>query len=313
MSTIETKEITTFYSSAPLDYLSRTPLTASIRMKGISDLLENHTTNNIKIPYLTFNGLQDYNRKTGADFSTMELVWDNVTLKQDRSARIFLDQVDAMEQAGFEVMRNAIMRIMLEVSKELDAYRISKWSAGYGDEVAINKDNILDELSKAMVSINDRSMMQGNRYLIVTPFVYSLMQNHLGIVWNESPAANNLAVTQKIATYNGFTVVQAQTNLMYSKIDLLPGGGFAPGANAKPINFIALDENSVWHATALNDTAIGDKNANSALNGKNGASYFMRIFHDAGVVQHLEGGVYTCMAPAATAETASAKKADKAV
>lgn len=214
-----------------------------------SRLVRYNGGNEVKLPNIVMDGLGDYDRANGFVDGDVTLEWQTHTLTQDRGRSFSIDAMD-VDETNFVVTAGTVMgefqRVM--VAPEIDAYRYSKLAtlainAGRNKEIAITKDNIVDEL---LADLNAMEDAIGAKDLVIT--MNPIMSGMLGKAGKDYIGKATLAkgaLSIEVQSFNENAIVKAPSKLLKTEIDIKDGttggqegGGFETSVGAKDINWL---------------------------------------------------------------------------
>lgn len=143
----------------------------------------------VKVYKVSTGTMNDYDRAgtgSGVEGSrygkveSLDATTEEFTLKKDRSFTFAIDKLDEDETAQQLQAGTALARQQrLVVIPEIDSYVYGVMAAGAGhkpDAIALSKDNIYDEITKATKALDDEEIPEEGRCIIVSPEVYRLMK-----------------------------------------------------------------------------------------------------------------------------------------
>lgn len=197
----------------------------------------------VKVYKISTGTMNDYDRAgtgTGVDGSrygkveSLDATTEEFTLKKDRSFTFAIDKLDEDEtgqqlQAGTALARQQ----RLVVIPEVDAYVYGVMAVGAGhkpDAIALSKDNIYDEITKATKALDDDEVPEEGRFIIVNPDVYRLMKKSPDITM-ETDIDTQLRKQGVVSNLDGANVIKVPS------VRLPKGCGFImahPSATVAP-------------------------------------------------------------------------------
>lgn len=135
------------------------------------------------VPSVDVVAMNDYKRTGANRYGEPEDLQDTkqeFTMTKDRSFAFVIDKGDNMEQNMIKNAGKAIARQLREVvTPEIDTYRFAQWAANAGQEVtvsaALDKTNILSELIKAKIALDNKLVPAKGRTLYVGSVAYTAL------------------------------------------------------------------------------------------------------------------------------------------
>ena len=186
----------------------------------------------VKIPSITMDGLADYDRQEGYTDGAVNLKYETKTMTQDRGRRFTLDAMDVNE-SNFVATASSVMGEFqrTHVVPEIDAYRYSSIAAqaikanqaiyGYTPEEATILAALLDDIAAIQDVVGDG-----------TPLMISMAVKVAAIFDRSEKLSKSLSVVD---------FKQGDVTMKVKSIDgqhPIIRVGFAPGVDAKDINWI---------------------------------------------------------------------------
>ena len=239
--------------------------------------------NSVKVMKVSATGLGDYSREEGYAKGNASLVWETLTLGEDRSAEINVDRMDNEETlgVGFGAVMGEFSRV--NVLPEVDAFRFAKYAqtAGIGSASGVLADGeaVVKALRANATYMDENEVPESERILYITPTLYGLVED--------------LDTTKSRAVLNRFsTIIKVPQSRFYSKITMNDGTsnwGFAKAADGKNLNFLTVAKSAVLQATKHALPKVFDPDTNQK---KDAWLFQYRLYHDAFVYENKEKGVY---------------------
>lgn len=202
------------------------------------------------------------------DATTQEL-----TLTRDRSFTFAIDKLDQDETGNVLEAASALARQLREVVvPEVDSYVYGKIVAGAGTSasaVAITVENIFSLINEANETLDDAMVPETERYLVVSPAVYTAMKQSKDINL-DSDVAENMRLNGVIARIDGANIIRVPS------VRLPENFGFAlvhPSATVAPVK-------------------LEDYTAHENPPFINGSLVEGRIAYDAFVLNNKKKGIY---------------------
>lgn len=208
----------------------------------------------IKIPYMKFNGLGDYDRKNGFAQGNIEFKYQTMQMTQDRGSAFSFDE-HAVDETNFVLTAATVMGEYqrTEVIPEVDAYRYSKIaslciaknraSGGYVPEEATILQKLLYDIAGVKEVVGEN-----------TPLVITMSGMAAAMLVMSEKLLKRIDVTEfkqgdlnlKVKSLDGIhPIIPVGADRMKTAYRFLDGksvgqeaGGFEPASNAKNINWI---------------------------------------------------------------------------
>lgn len=239
--------------------------------------------NTVKVMKVTTTGLGDYSKENGYAQGNATLEWESLQLEEDRSAELSVDRMDNEETLGqaFGMIMNEFIRV--NVAPEVDAYRLAKYASASGIGKAsgalADGEAVVKALRTASTTMDEAEVPAEDRYLFITPTLYGLVQD--------------LDTTKSKEVLKRFAgIVEVPQSRFYTGITLNSGAsswGFAKGADAKNINFLAIAKSAVTQATKMALPKVFDPDTNQK---KDAWLFQYRLYHDAFTYENKGNGIY---------------------
>ncbi len=239
--------------------------------------------NTVKVMKVTTTGLGDYSKENGYAQGNATLEWESLQLEEDRSAELSVDRMDNEETLGqaFGMIMNEFIRV--NVAPEVDAYRLAKYASASGIGKAsgalADGDAVVKALRTASTTMDEAEVPAEDRYLFITPTLYGLVQD--------------LDTTKSKEVLKRFAgIVEVPQSRFYTGITLNSGAdswGFAKGADAKNINFLAIAKSAVTQATKMALPKVFDPDTNQK---KDAWLFQYRLYHGAFTYEQKGNGIY---------------------
>lgn len=257
----------------------------------------------VKIPYMNFDGLGDYDRKNGFVQGDVEFKYQTMQLTQDRGRGFSFDE-NAVDESNFAL--TAAMAIgefqRTEVIPEIDAYRYSKIaslcmtknkaSGGYVPEEATILQKLLYDIAKVQEIVGEK-----------TPLVITMSTMVAAILSMSEKLSKRLDVTEfkqgdlnlKVKSLDGMhPIISVGSDRMKTAYQFLDGktvgqeaGGFKPASNAKNINWIITPRNAPIAVSKTDKMRIFDPETNQKARAW---ALDYRRFHDLWITERkIEG------------------------
>ena len=242
----------------------------------------------VKVYKISTGSMNDYGRTgpSGTNWSrygkveNLDATTEEFTLTKDRSFTFAIDALDRDETQMQLDAASALARQQREVViPEVDTYTYDVMCKGAGTTpaaVALTEDNIYDEITRGSQALDDASVPETGRQLVVTPGVYRLMKKCKEITM-ETDIGNDLRLKGVISNLDGMNVIKV------------------PAARL-PENFGFM----IAHPSAtVAPTKLADYNTHVDPPGINGQLIEGRIVYDAFVLENKQKAIYYQAQPAA--------------
>lgn len=173
----------------------------------------------VKVYKVSTSEMNDYKRNpvegfTGSRYGSikdLDATTEEFTLKKDRSFTFAIDKLDEDETAQQLQGATALERQQRQVIiPEVDSYVYGVMASGAGTKpaaIALTSDNIYTEIIKANAVLDDASVPETGRNIVVTPSVYLLMKQSKDIVM-ETDIGNELRLKGVVAMIDGANVLK---------------------------------------------------------------------------------------------------------
>lgn len=246
----------------------------------------------VKIPTLSVDGLANYDRDNGYNRGAVSLTYEDFKLTQDRGRKFSLDAMEVDESNFLATGTNVMSTFQVEqVIPEVDAYRYSKIAA-YAkngnrktDAFTPSAANIIDQLNKEIVEIEDVVGETGDLVIVMSTRVQSVLNSAAGAKGMLDVADfEHGAYNTRVRTYNGIPIIAVPSARMKSQYTFNDGktagqekGGFKADTAAKAINWIIMSRRAAIAVSKTDTMRIFDPTVNQQANAW-GIDY--RKFHD---------------------------------
>lgn len=204
----------------------------------------------IKIPRLDLAGYKDHSRAGGWNRQAISNDFETKVLQHDRDVEFFVDAMDVDETNQILAAANVTNVFLQEQAiPELDAYRYSKLLSemeNYGgtpDTTAPDIDNVLQLFDEMMEKMDEASVPEGGRLMYATPTVYKLLKQAEDIKRNFAVQSGPGRVARAVHQLDDVNLIKVPSDRMKSVYDF--SDGFAPGVDAKQINFALVHPSAV--------------------------------------------------------------------
>jgi hypothetical protein len=253
--------------------------------------------NEIKLKKIQTTSLGDYVRDSGFKAGSATIGWETVKLEQDRGVEFLLDRVDSMETLNTTIGDLVGDFTRRQMVPEIDAFRLVRYSASAGTKktIGLTSTNILQEIDLASSTMSNAKVPVAGRVLFVNQELQPILDAAIPRQW-----ANEAGLNTSVRIYNGMEIRYVPSDRFYNAITLSGTSGtagFTPGTGALKVNFLMLDPRAAWQAVKVNVPKF--ISADEPTNRIDSHIFNIRIFHDAGVIQVNEKGVYANFGAAA--------------
>lgn len=251
-------------------------------------------TKTVKIMKIETTGLGDYSRVNGYPRGNTKVVWEALTLNEERAAAIGVDRMDDEETLG-KAFGGAIGKFVREhVAPEVDAYRFSKYASADGilSKTATYADGetLLSDIDVATAALDDVEVPEKRILYIASELRPQLMK-----AFNRN-FGNDAAISRGVTSYNDMSIVYVPRKRFYTGITLNDGSenwGFANSGDK--INFMIVCPESVTQATKLALPKVFNPDSNIL---SDEWLFQYRLYHDAFVYENKANGIYLSKAGA---------------
>jgi len=263
-------------------------------LEAPSELVKYSGGKSFEIADMALTGLGDYSRQNGYPEGGVSLEWTTYQFETDRGTRFQVDRMDNEESFGIVASRLNGDFTRDYLVPEVDAYRFAKIASNATVENtktgALTKDNGMDAVDEAFVTLQDSKVPTSRLLLFVTPRVkQSLEKGITRTISNGEGSINNL-----IETYNQVPIIVVPQDRFYSGITLLPGTGesdfgYQKSEGASDINFILMDRAASVNITKLNMLKLFTPDENQK---KDAWQWDYRLYHESFVFNNKKPGIY---------------------
>lgn len=173
----------------------------------------------VKVYKVSTSEMNDYKRNPAEGFTgsrygvikDLDATTEEFTLKKDRSFTFVIDKLDENETKQQLSAASALARQQRQVIiPEVDSYVYRVMVSGAGtkpEAIALTNDNIYTEIIKANAILDNASVPEIGRYIVVTPDVYLMMKQSKDIVM-ETDIGNDLRLKGVVAMIDGANVIK---------------------------------------------------------------------------------------------------------
>lgn len=277
--------------TAIVDEIYRTEAVTNV-LEAPSELVRYAGGKSFQIANMALTGLGDYSRVNGYPEGGVTLEWKTYEFTNDRGTRFSVDRMDNEESFGLVASRLNGDFTRDYLVPEVDAYRFAKIAnkAGKTETGVLTKDNAIDAIDEAMVTLTDNKVPLSRAILFVTPRVGLAINK--GIVRTTINGDGNINTT--VNTYNNVPVIIVPQDRFYTGIDQFAGTGedqfgYAKSADAKDINFILMDRTASVNIGKLNMLKYFSPDVNQK---KDAHQWDYRLYHESFVFDNKKAGIY---------------------
>lgn len=242
---------------------------------------------------ISTGGLHDYKReKHGFQSSSVQNDKEVYTMGQDRGVEFFIDTQD-VDETNQELAVANISKVFIEehVQPELDAYRFSTLGkkaveAGQTVDETLTVDNVYSRLKAAILPL--RKYGAQNLVGFVSSEVMDALERSKE--FTRSITNQNVGLTaleSRVTSIDGVQLIEVWDSSRFQS-DYTFDDGYAPTADAKPINFLFVNKPSV--ISIVKENAIYMFAPGEHTQG-DGYIYQNRLYHDIFVKKQLADGV----------------------
>lgn len=258
----------------------------------------------VKIATWQAGGLSDYSRNndyTGVDEvrgyrdSTMQLVWNEYTIDQDRGARIPIEKFDDEETDGLALGATTTELSRLVIIPEVDAYFFSKVyqeaaKAGTGNIVttAVGTEP-LKALNAGLTYLDNMEVGAENQVIALSPNYLNLLRNSTELTKFMTQGDYDKNVSFKMTEYEGRKLVVVPPARFNTNVELHENGFSLKG---QPIDFMILPKDAVTHIVKYNKVKVLDGDLALAASNQDGFVVYARVYHDTFVTKNKRLAIY---------------------
>lgn len=196
---------------------------------------EGANANEILIPKMDMDGLDDYDKQTGYPAGNITLDYETKKCDYDRGRMFVVDAMDNIETAGIAFGQLSGEFLRTKVVPELDAWRLAKYAGLAGGSatgaLADGKAGIA-ALRVAKTAIKNAEARPETCYLYISTALKGLIED--------------LDTTASKKVMEGWAgIIEVPSGRFNDKVTLTTGGagGFTAAGNA--LNFLIIDKNAV--------------------------------------------------------------------
>lgn len=269
----------------------------------------------VKIPKLDMDGLADYDRQNGFVEGDVTLVYQTMTMTQDRGRGFTVDPMDIDESGVLDLMAQLIAEFQrTKVVPEVDAYRVSKIVKLAGDGrravYAPAAGTILKKLLEDIGAVRDEIGGDEPLVMMVSGTVSTILNTSTEIT--KKLDVTNFArgeLTTQVKALDGVPLLVAPSARMNSRITLAKNGkgGFAKATGAAAVNYILMPRRAPIAVSKTDNMRLFDPDTWQKAN-----AWHMdyRKFHDLWIPENKLPGLRVSLAAAdaGLAETAGGEE-----
>ena len=201
----------------------------------------------VKVPNIVMSGLSNYSRLTGYNAGDINLTWEAFTLTQDRGKQFTLDAMDNEESGGIAVIHAMKVFERTQVIPEVDAYRLSTLAAkatgtGIATPGTIAANQVIAKFADAEKYFEDNEVPIDRIVYFISTEVARLIKTTTELkALVGTTTVENGDIKLKVNTFNDNIIIVVPPKRFKTAYTFIPvGGGFAPTADAKDINILAV-------------------------------------------------------------------------
>lgn len=274
----------------------------SVLMDGLSDY---YRVNDGMVGN-AYSHYQGNNATTGADgyrVGNTKATWEIFKLAYDRGKQFQIDKMDDEETAGLTMATLETEFLRTKVVPEVDTIRFSK-IAGYcfkslGNYVEAdptgNDDatGIIHLFNDAVQWLNDHEVPTDDLLIYVSPATMTLIRNtkELNKILVQRDYVSERGVTFTLPSYNGMPIIEVPSARFYTKA-VVYDGGYGPGADSKPINFMIVHRKVAVPVVKLETLKVFGPDV---VQNFDGYKMNFRIYHDLFIPKNKIVGAYVCV------------------
>lgn len=195
---------------------------------------EGANANEILIPKMDMDGLDDYNRQTGYAEGSVTLEYETKKCDYDRGRMFVVDSMDNQESAGVAFGQLSGEFLRTKVVPELDAYRLAKYAglaAGSASGALDGKTGIA-AIRAGKTAIKNAEANTESCYLYISTTLKGLI--------------DDLDTTASKKVLEGWAgVIEVPEGRFNDEVTLTKGGKGGFTLSGKALNFLIVDKNAV--------------------------------------------------------------------
>lgn len=270
-------------------------LTSDLNMNG--DLLGQFTgVGKIKVPKIDMDGLADYNRQTGYSAGSVDLDWEERTLRYDRGRGFDIDIMDDDEHM-YLVSANLMAEFTrTRVIPEVDATRFQELYANAGKTVEStfeDGEGLVNAVLDAETDFEDAGNNLSGAIFYCTSAIKNVIRSVMPYRMGMGEAPN-----MRFETFDDMRIKVIPSNRFYTKIDLTSdtatskgarSAGYKKAEDGKNIDFMIVDPSCAQAITKHETLRYFSPEVYQKLNAHH---WDYRLFHDLIVLDYRKAGIY---------------------
>lgn len=276
-----TIELIKKYSADKLDEKFSAESKTSILETNLN-LLNFTGAKSVLVPSITLEGLGDYSRDAGYSKGAVELSWETLTMRKDRSKEFNVDRYDNEETAGtaYGVLQDQFMR--MHVVPEIDAYRLSTiFSKAKAENVssdAITAADVMQTLNGMIKSFEDNEVPLDDAVFFISTEVNKFIKEtpELTRQITQIDYRNDRGITFKLPAYEDIPIVVVPKT-RFKTAYTFGENGFTPATGAKDINVMLVHKKAALPVLKHTPVKVFNPDENQE---KDAWSFQYRVYHD---------------------------------
>lgn len=294
---------------------AKTVRIAKLEMGGMNDYYRNNNNlgfGDTRVPNAVQNGIPANNFVGAADFgyqkSPAQLVWEEMTLRQDRAAAFQIEYFDN-EESGDLLVGSVVSEVSrTKIIPEVDAYTLSTIASYAMGDGIVNEDITtapLAALNRAFVYFDTNEVPAERQIVYCSPNFMAALRNTQEVTkfLTQADYRPDRNISFRIEKYEGRTLIVVSPQRLRTNIVTFDGG-YTWGANSQAINFLAVDKDAVYHIVKYDRVKVISGDTNLAARGFDGYTVFARIYYDVFVPDNKRVAIYVSLPATAAAAPA---------
>ena len=310
-------ELITKYSTEAWDEVYKADARSALLDKSNS-LVKWTGAKTVKIARIELTGMGNYYRPNDAlhqdgEYNTadpysfgyaageMGLIWDDYTIRYDRSQRIPVEMFDDEETNGLALGAATKELSRVIIVPEVDALCFSEIAS----HASVEKGNLvsgtfatgdtadsLAALNTAFLYFAEREVPAEDQIIFASPKYINALRNNkneLSRVLLQGDFSKDVRYT--LTKYEGREIAEVPSSRFRTDIHL-DRRGYAWKPTSKEIDFMVVAKSAVTHIVKYNKVQIISGDMNLAGNNFDGSTIYARIYHDVFVPKNKEYGIY---------------------
>lgn len=310
-------ELITKYSTEAWDEVYKADARSALLDKSNS-LVKWTGAKTVKIARIELTGMGNYYRPNDAlghdaEYNTadpysfgyaageMGLIWDDYTIRYDRSQRIPVEMFDDEETNGLALGAATKELSRVIIVPEVDALCFSEIAS----HASADKGNLvtgtfktgaeadsLEALNAAFLYFAEREVPAEDQIIFASPKYINALRNNkneLNRVLLQGDFSKD--VRYVLTKYEGREIAEVPSSRFRTDIHL-DRRGYAWKPTSKEIDFMVVAKSAVTHIVKYNKVQIISGDMNLAGNNFDGSTIYARIYHDVFVPKNKEYGIY---------------------